>query len=191
MSYLIAGLGNTGSEYELTRHNAGFLVLDRLAENHKADFEISRYCFYSKFRSRGKIIHLIKPTTFMNNSGKSVNYWIQQLKLPVEKTVVIVDDLSLPFGTIRLRAKGSSAGHNGLASIEQILGTQNYPRLRIGIGNDFSKGDQIDYVLSRFNTLEMKDLDIILDKACEVIHSIISVGIDKSMSQFNRKEEQE
>jgi PTH1 family peptidyl-tRNA hydrolase len=187
MNYLIAGLGNVGPEYELSRHNAGFLALDRLADQHKAKFRIGRLSYVAEYRYRRNNVYLIKPTTYMNLSGKAVNYWIQELKVPVQNTLVIVDDISLDFGVLRLRARGSSAGHNGLASIEQALGTSVYPRLRVGIGNEFQKGSQVDYVLSRFSDDEAARLGVILDKACEIIQSYITGGIDKTMTVYNKK----
>lgn len=185
MKYLIAGLGNIGAEYELTRHNIGFLILDRLAESKSANFEISRYAETAEFKYKGKQIHLIKPTTYMNLSGKAVSYWLKELHLKPEQLLVIVDDVALPFGSLRLRPSGSSAGHNGLKSIEEALGNQNYPRLRFGIGNDYSKGQQADYVLSNFKKDEFNQLLPILDKACEMVLSFISIGIARTMSQYN------
>ncbi len=185
MKYLIVGLGNIGPEYELSRHNAGFLVLDRLADLNKTEFKTSRLAFTSDFRFKGKTVHLIKPTTYMNLSGRSVNYWMQKLQVPLENLLIVVDDLALPFGKLRLRAKGSSAGHNGLNDIEQHIGTQDYSRLRIGIGNNFSRGDQVNYVLSRFSEDEFKQLESILTQACSIITSFISVGIIQAMNEFN------
>ncbi len=185
MKYLIVGLGNIGPEYELTRHNIGFLVLDQLAEDKKASFEISKLAFYCEFRHKGRTICLIKPTTYMNLSGKSVNYWQQQLKIPTTNTLIITDDVALPFGTLRLRAKGSHAGHNGLKHIEATLGTNQYARLRFGIGDDYHKGQQVDYVLSRFTQDEFKELPPIIDKATEMAISFCTLGIDRTMNQFN------
>ena len=142
MKYLIAGLGNIGPEYELTRHNIGFLVLDRIADNHKIEFTTQRLADKAELKFKGKQLHLIKPNTYMNLSGKAIAYWLQELKIPKENLLVIVDDLALPLGTLRMRTKGSSAGHNGLKNIEQLLGGQEYARLRFGIGNDFQKGSK-------------------------------------------------
>ena len=147
MKYLIVGLGNPGPKYELTRHNIGFLTLDRLAGQKGEVFEVSRLAEVSSVKHKGRTLYLIKPTTFMNLSGKAVNYWLQELKIPKENLLVLTDDIALPFGTLRMRAKGSSAGHNGLKNIEQLTGGQNYPRLRMGVGDDFHKGQQVDYVL--------------------------------------------
>src|SRR6478735_5780178 len=151
MKFLIAGLGNIGPEYEVTRHNIGFLTLDRLADNHKIDFSTQRLADKAELKYKGKQIHLIKPNTFMNLSGKAIAYWLQELKIPKENLLVIVDELALPFGSLRMRGKGSSAGHNGLKNIELLLGGQDYARLRIGVGDNYAKGRQVDYVLSNFN----------------------------------------
>jgi len=185
MKYLIVGLGNIGTEYELTRHNIGFLVLDKLADDRKAAFEVGKLGSKSNFKFKSRNIHLIKPTTYMNLSGKAVNYWQQQLKIPVNQTLVVTDDVALPFGSLRLRAKGSHAGHNGLKNIEATLGSHEYPRLRFGIGNNYSKGFQVDYVLSRFSKEEFDELPALIDKASEMILGFCSIGIDQTMSQFN------
>lgn len=186
MKYLIIGLGNVGAEYQLTRHNIGFLVLDRLAEQHKAEFSLERHAEKTEFKYKGRSVHLIKPSTYMNLSGKAMAYWMNELKIPKENTLVIVDDLALPFGTLRMRGKGSAAGHNGLKSIEEITGGQDYPRLRFGIGNDFGKGQQVDFVLSNFSKEEMKELPLAMDKATEMILSFCTAGIAHTMSQFNK-----
>lgn len=188
MKYLIVGLGNIGPEYELTRHNAGFLSLDRYADANKIKFKTSRLAQVAETKYRGRMLNLVKPTTYMNLSGKAVHYWYQKLQVPLENLLVIVDDIALPFGKLRLRAKGSSANHNGLENIEQSLGTQAYPRLRIGIGSEFNHGEQIDYVLSRFDKEEFKKLDEILKITCDIINSFVTVGIAKTMSHFNRNE---
>lgn len=185
MKYLIVGLGNVGPEYELTRHNIGFLALDRLADIHKTEFDLSRHAFTTEFRYKGKGFHLIKPTTYMNLSGKAINFWLQELKIPVKNMLIIVDDIALPFGKIRIREKGSSAGHNGLENIEKVLGTNAYNRIRIGIGDDFYKGKQVDYVLSRFNSEEMEELPFVLNKACDAILSFGTIGIERTMNFFN------
>ena len=185
MKYLIAGLGNIGPEYELTRHNIGFLVLDKLAEDRKAIFEVAKQAYKAKFSVKGRSVHLIKPTTYMNLSGKSVNYWQQQLKIPNAHTLVITDDVALPFGSLRLRVKGSHAGHNGLKHIEATLGTNEYPRLRFGIGNNYPKGFQVDYVLSRFSKEEYDELPLFIEKVANMILSFCTIGIDRTMNQFN------
>jgi PTH1 family peptidyl-tRNA hydrolase len=185
MKYLIAGLGNIGPEYELTRHNIGFLTLDRLADNHKIEFTTGRLADKAELKFKGRQIHLIKPNTYMNLSGKAVAYWLQELKIPKENLLVVVDDLALPFATQRLRAKGSAAGHNGLKNIEEILGGQLYARLRMGIGNEFSKGQQIDYVLSNFTQEELTALPAVMDKAIETVFSFCTIGIERTMNFFN------
>lgn len=184
MKFLIVGLGNIGAEYELTRHNIGFLVADHLADAGKAKFEVTRLGSIANIKHKGKNIHLLKPSTYMNLSGKAVNYWMQQLKIPLEHTLIITDDIALPLETIRLRAKGSSAGHNGLQNIEDTVGAK-YPRLRIGIGNDFPKGRQVDYVLSRFTEEEFKILPDIIKKAGDAALSFCSIGIERTMNFFN------
>jgi PTH1 family peptidyl-tRNA hydrolase len=186
MKYLIAGLGNIGPEYELTRHNIGFLVLDRIADNHKIDFTTQRLADKAELKFKGKQLHLIKPNTFMNLSGKAIAYWLQELKIPKENLLVIVDDLALPFGTLRMRTKGSSAGHNGLKNIEQLLGGQDYARLRFGIGNEFNKGQQIDYVLSNFTSKEFEELPVMMDKSEEMIKSFCTIGAERTMNYFNK-----
>lgn len=185
MKFLIAGLGNVGAEYELTRHNAGFLAVDQLADKHGVDFSIARHAEKCDFRHKGKSIHVIKPTTYMNLSGKAISYWLHELKIPKENMLVVVDEVALPFGSLRMRPKGSSAGHNGLKNIEQLLATQDYPRLRVGVGSNFGKGQQVDYVLGRFTEEEFEKLPAIFDKAVEMILSFCTIGIERTMSQFN------
>ncbi len=185
MKYLIAGLGNIGPEYELTRHNIGFLVLDQLADQHKVTFTTERLAQHAECKFKGRSLHLIKPTTFMNLSGKAIAYWLQELKIPRENLLVVMDDIALPFGSLRLRPKGSSAGHNGLKNIELLLNGQDYARLRFGVGNDFGKGRQVDYVLSNFNHEEFKKMPDIMIKACQIIESFCTTGIERTMSQYN------
>lgn len=185
MKYLIVGLGNIGPEYELTRHNIGFITLDRLADDKNITFSSDRYAFKTDYKYKGRAIHLIKPTTYMNLSGKAVNHWMKELKIPKENILVIVDDLALPFGSIRMRAKGSAAGHNGLKNIEELTGGNNYPRLRFGIGDEFHKGKQVDYVLSNFSKEEFAELPIKMDKAIDMIHGFCTIGIQRTMNQFN------
>ncbi|QDH81369.1 aminoacyl-tRNA hydrolase [Echinicola soli] len=185
MKYLIIGLGNIGPEYELTRHNIGFLTLDRFADQENAQWKSNRLAFTSEVKFKGRTLHLIKPTTYMNLSGKAMNYWMKELKVPKENTLVIVDDVALPFGKLRLRAKGSSAGHNGLKDIEAMTGGQNYPRLRFGIGDDFPKGKQIDYVLGNWSQQEIDALPLFMDKSIEIIKGFCTIGINMTMSQFN------
>lgn len=185
MKYLIAGLGNIGPKYELTRHNIGFLVLDQLADEHQVDFTPARHADKSEFKYKGRTIHLIKPTTYMNLSGKAVTYWLQALSVPKENLLVIVDELALPFGTLRMRTKGSAGGHNGLKNIEDTLGHQEYSRLRFGVGSEFSKGHQVDYVLSNFSQEQFNELPALMKKANEMILSFCTVGPEKTMSVFN------
>ena len=185
MKYLIIGLGNIGAEYELTRHNAGFLVLDRLAEKKDVSFETTRLAAKTELKHKGRSIHLIKPTTYMNLSGKAVNYWLSELKIPLENSLVVTDDIALPLGKLRMRAKGSDAGHNGLKNIEQTLNTSKYPRLRFGIGDEFHKGGQVDYVLGRFGEKEFEQLPTLMDRAIEMIMGFCTIGIQRTMNQFN------
>jgi PTH1 family peptidyl-tRNA hydrolase len=185
MKYLIAGLGNIGPQYELTRHNVGFLILDQLADMHKASFVTTRLADKAEFRFKGRTIHLIKPSTFMNLSGKAVAYWMNELGIAKENVLVIVDDLALPFGSLRLRTKGSSAGHNGLKNIELVLSGQDYSRLRVGIGNEFSKGQQVDFVLSNFSQDEFRKLPDVMKKANEMTLSFCTAGPSLTMTQFN------
>ncbi|MEJ0031988.1 MAG: aminoacyl-tRNA hydrolase [Bacteroidota bacterium] len=185
MKYLIAGLGNIGPEYELTRHNIGFLVLDRWADNEKIVFKTERLADRAEVRFKGRQLHLIKPNTYMNLSGKAIAYWLQELKIPKENLLVIVDEIALPFGTLRMRTKGSSAGHNGLKNIELLLNGQEYSRLRFGIGNNYSKGQQVDYVLSNFTQEEFTALPQIMDKAIEACQSFSTIGAERTMNFFN------
>ncbi len=185
MKYLIAGLGNIGPEYELTRHNIGFLTLDYLAKEKGASFSVERHAMKSEIAHKGRKIHLIKPTTYMNLSGKAIQYWLQELKIPKENLLVVTDDIALPFGKLRMRAKGSSAGHNGLKNIEQLTGGQNYARLKFGIGDNFHKGHQVDYVLSNFSKEEFMELDGPLQKASDMILSFCTIGIVRTMNEFN------
>ena len=186
MKYLIAGLGNIGPEYELTRHNIGFLILDRLADKHSADFRSDRYAFKAEVKFKGRTLVLIKPTTYMNLSGKAVNYWLKTEGIPKENLLVITDDLALPYGKLRLRPKGSNGGHNGLGNIREVLESDAYPRLRFGVGSDFSKGKQVDYVLSNFSKDEHAELLLHIDRAIEAILSFCTVGIERTMTMFNK-----
>ncbi len=186
MKYLIVGLGNIGPEYELTRHNVGFLTLDRLADRESLQWQSGRLAFHCLLKYKARQIHLIKPTTYMNLSGKAVNYWLKELNLNKEQLLVIVDDVSLPFGKLRLKGKGSSAGHNGLNHIEHTLCGQDYARLRIGIGDDFPKGKQVEYVLGRWTQSEIEELPTVMDAAIDAIKSFCTVGIGKTMNQINQ-----
>lgn len=186
-NFLIAGLGNIGPEYESTRHNIGFMIVDALAKSAGAAFEDKRYGFVATVPLRGNKLYLLKPTTYMNLSGNAVRYWLQQKKIAVENLLVAVDDLSLPFGKMRLKPSGSEAGHNGLKNITSVLGTQNYPRLRFGIGNDYPRGGQVDWVLGKFPPEQLAEMDARLAVACEAIKSFCLMGIDFAMTNFNNK----
>ena len=187
MKYLIAGLGNIGSEYQYTRHNIGFRVLDALAKASNIVFTDKRYGETSELKVKGKTLLLLKPSTYMNLSGNAIRYWLQAEKIPVENLLVIVDDLALPFGSLRLKGKGSDAGHNGLKSIQSILGTQNYSRLRFGIGNEFPKGGQVDYVLGEFSDEEENVLPERFEMCEDIIKSFCLAGLQNTMNQCNNK----
>jgi len=187
MKYLITGLGNIGPEYHETRHNIGFMAVDALAQAQGIDFVDGRYGFTSRFSLKGRQMILLKPTTYMNLSGNAVRYWMQKENIPLENLLVIVDDIALAFGTLRLKGKGSDAGHNGLKHIAATLGTQEYARLRFGIGNDFPRGGQIDYVLGHFTEDECKQIPERLEKVGEIIKSFCLAGLDITMNQFNHK----
>lgn len=186
MKYLIVGLGNIGPEYADTRHNIGFMVADELAKQSHSSFFNMRLAYYTEFAYKSRKVFVIKPTTYMNLSGKALNYWMQELRIPVENVLIIVDDLALPFGTIRLKPKGSAAGHNGLKSIEAVLGDSNYARLRFGIGDNFPKGRQVDYVLSGFDPDEQKELPALIDRSVEFINSFITTGAELTMTRLNK-----
>jgi peptidyl-tRNA hydrolase, PTH1 family len=185
MKYLIAGLGNIGPEYVNTRHNIGFNVADAFVEERKAVFECGRLANIAKFRFRGKGLIVIKPSTYMNLSGKAIRYWLTKENIPIQNLLVVVDDLDLPFGTIRLRKKGGPGSHNGLIDIVDVLQTTDFARLRFGIGSDFSKGQQIDYVLGKWSQSEDKLLAPLLKKSTETINSFVINGPDRAMNIFN------
>ena len=187
MKYLIVGLGNIGPEYQDTRHNIGFNVLDAFAKASNAVFEDMRYGAVCEMKLKGRTLVLLKPNTYMNLSGKAVSYWMQKENIPLENVLIIVDDLALPFGTLRLKSKGSDAGHNGLKNIASVLGTQAYARLRFGIGNDFPRGGQIGFVLGQFTEEDLKTMDERVGLACEMIKSFCLAGIQITMNQFNKK----
>lgn len=187
VKYLIVGLGNIGPEYQDTRHNIGFSVLDAFAKASNAVFEDKRYGAVCEVRVKGRTLILLKPNTYMNLSGKAVIYWMQKEKIALENLLVIVDDLALPFGTLRLRAQGSDGGHNGLKNINALLGTSNYARLRYGIGNDFLRGQQIDYVLGTWDEAEQTALPDLLKQGGEIIYSFVCQGIARTMNIFNTK----
>ena len=185
--FLIIGLGNPGSEYENTRHNIGFLTLDALAKASNVVFEHGRYAMTARAKIKGRILILIKPTTFMNLSGKAVRYWMQEENIPIENILVVVDDIALPFGAIRIRGKGSDAGHNGLKDIQQKIGHGNYPRLKFGIGNEFPKGSQVDYVLGHWNNNEHLGLPVLIEHCVKACQSFALAGLSLTMSEFNKK----
>jgi PTH1 family peptidyl-tRNA hydrolase len=186
MNFLIAGLGNIGEEYRDTRHNIGFDVVDVLARNNNVAFDLNRNAFYAGYKSRGKQVHIIKPTTYMNLSGKAVRYWMQELKVPQERILIVLDDLAIDFGALRLRAKGSDGGHNGLKDIDIMLGNQNYARLRFGIGSNYPKGAQINYVLGKWTAQEAKHLPEHIDRACDAINSFMFEGLGNAMTKYNK-----
>ena len=187
MKYLIAGLGNIGREYEDTRHNIGFNVLDAFAKASNTFFEEKRYGSVCEVKVKGRTLILLKPNTYMNLSGKAINYWLQKENIPRENMLVILDDLALPFGTLRLRAKGSDGGHNGLKNIDQILGSNAYARLRYGIGDEFKKGQQIDYVLGKWDDKEIEMLPELCKKGADVIVNLVFQGIARTMNICNTK----
>lgn len=187
MKYLIVGLGNIGPEYHNTRHNIGFMILDAFAKASNVVFRDQRYGAVATHSLKGRQLIMLKPATFMNLSGLAVRYYMQQEKIPLENVLVLVDDLALSFGTLRLKSKGSDAGHNGLKHIATILGTQNYARLRFGIGSNFPRGHQVEYVLSPFDEEDWKTMPERLEMAGEIIKSFCLAGIDITMNQFNKK----
>jgi len=185
--FLIVGLGNIGSEYDNTRHNIGFKILDSLAEKEDITFENQKLGAISQFRFKGRTFILLKPSTYMNLSGKAVKYWMTKEKIPLENVLIVCDDLNISFGTIRVKGKGSAGGHNGLKDINLQLNTQNYPRFRFGVGDAFSKGKQVDYVLGKWTADEEKDLIERLDTSCKLIKSFGTAGLNNTMSEFNGK----
>lgn len=187
MKYLIAGLGNIGAEYARTRHNIGFKVADALAEKAGATFVSSRYGSVAEIRHKGRTFVLLKPSTYMNLSGKAVAYWLRQEKIPQENLLVVVDDIALPFGTLRMRTKGSAGGHNGLKNITEVLGHENYARIRFGIGGDFARGQQVDYVLGHWTDEERKLLPERLKLFGDAVLSFASIGAERTMNLYNKK----
>ncbi len=187
MKYLIAGLGNIGEEYINTRHNIGFIILDAWARASNVKFEDRRYGSVASVKYRGRTFILLKPSTYVNRSGHAVKYWLKKEKIPEENMLVLVDDLSIPFGSMRLRTKGGDGGHNGLAHINMILGHGNYARLRFGIGNDFMIGGQVNYVLGKLDDEEEKILNDRLVLAIEMIKSFGTIGIELTMTKYNKE----
>jgi PTH1 family peptidyl-tRNA hydrolase len=187
VKFLIAGLGNVGDEYHNTRHNIGFRILDALANASNIHFVEKRYGFVSEYSHKGRKFLLLKPNTFVNLSGRAVNYWLQKREITPENLLVIVDDLALPFGTLRLRSRGGDGGHNGLINIIQTLGHQNFARLRFGIGNDFHEGSQVNYVLGDWTEEEAKKVPERITVCHDIIRSFGLVGLDKTMSEYNNR----
>ncbi len=185
MKYLIVGLGNIGEEYFESRHNIGFQILDSLAKSGDIVFKQKRLAYTCEYKYKSRTFVLIKPTTFVNRSGKAVNYWLNKTKVPIENLLIILDDIALPFGTIRMKSKGGDAGHNGLIDISQNLGHDNYPRLRFGIGNDFSYGGQVNHVLGQWTEEEKKKISERIDTISLAIKSFGTIGIERSMNLYN------
>lgn len=187
MKYLIVGLGNIGIEYQNTRHNIGFKVLDAFAEASNITFSTQRYGDIAQVRVKNKILILLKPSTYMNLSGEAVRYWMNKENIPLENVLVVVDDIALPFGAIRIKGKGSDGGHNGLKNIANMIGTQSYARLRFGVGNDFPKGAQIDYVLGNFTEEQAKAMPERLNVAVDAIKAFCLSGLTFAMNNFSNK----
>ena len=185
--FLIVGLGNIGAEYVNTRHNIGFKVLDHLAKKENLEFQTVKLGSLADYKLKGRTLLLLKPNTYMNLSGKAIKFWMDKENIPIENILVITDDLNLPFGTIRIRTKGSDGGHNGLKNTQQVLNTSNYPRFRFGISDEFKKGKQVDYVLGEWNDAEKASLPERLDVAAEIIRSFGTAGLENTMTAFNGK----
>ncbi len=185
--FLIIGLGNIGSEYDHTRHNIGFDILDRFVAKHKAQFSMDRLAYKAEISLKGKKIICIKPTTYMNLSGKSVKYWLDREKLMPDQILVLVDELAVPLDKIKIKPSGSDGGHNGLKSIQELLGTVQYPRLRFGIGNDFPKGRQVEYVLGKWSPTEDSTVSKKMDGSVEAIEQFVLMGLEKTMASFNNQ----
>jgi PTH1 family peptidyl-tRNA hydrolase len=187
LKYLIAGLGNPGKEYENTRHNIGFKILDALAEASNIVFSDERHGWLAEYKFKGRTFIFLKPSTYMNLSGKAVNYWMQKESIAIENLLVVVDDLALPLGSLRLRAKGGDAGHNGLKSITETIGSADYARLRFGIGDNFRQGQQVDYVLGEWDNQEKPELPALIETSIEIIKSFGTIGIDQTMTFYNKR----
>ncbi|MDY3979073.1 MAG: aminoacyl-tRNA hydrolase [Tidjanibacter sp.] len=185
MKYLVVGLGNIGSEYESTRHNAGFAVVDRLADELGGTFVSDRYASVVELKFKGRTLVVIKPSTYMNLSGKAVRYWLDKENIQKENLLVVSDDIAIPLGTLRIRSKGSDGGHNGLKNIDQLTGGGDYARIRMGMGSDFPQGHQIDFVLSRLSPDEQKLFSTAAAEAVEAIKAFCTIGIDRTMNTFN------
>ena len=186
MKYLVIGLGNMHPDYDSTRHNIGFEVVDMMAQEKEVTFKTDTLGDVAIVKHKGRQIHLLKPSTYMNRSGKAVNHWMVKLKIKPENILVVVDDLNIDFGKLRLRGKGAAGGHNGLKDIEQVLGTSKYARLRVGIGNSFSKGRQVDFVLGKWSDKEIADLGSILDHANRAALDFCSIGLSHTMNTYNK-----
>lgn len=186
--YLIAGLGNIGAEYEHTRHNIGFDVVDAFAKKHGGVFTSDRLADVCRLKLKGRSITLIKPTTYMNLSGRAFKYWMDKEKTELKNTLTILDDLALPLTKLRLRPSGSSAGHNGLKSIQESIGTDQYPKLRFGIGNDYPKGRQADFVLSKWKKEEVAVVEHKIARCCDLLESFVFAGLERTMTEFNKLE---
>ena len=186
-NFLIVGLGNIGAEYANTRHNMGFMVLDAWAQASNIVFSQSRYGSMAETSFKGRRLYLLKPSTYMNLSGKAVRYWMNELRLPLENLLVISDDLNLPFGTVRMRKNGSAGGHNGLTNISELLGSESYARIRIGIGNNFSRGKQVDFVLGGLSEDEMKEMPEICERVIAGIKAFTTIGPDRAMNTLNTR----
>lgn len=185
--FLIVGLGNIGEKYQDTRHNIGFSILDTLAKNQEITFETKKLGDLARFKYKGRTFILLKPNTYMNLSGKAVKYWQTIEKIPLDNLLVLTDDLNLPFGTIRIKGQGSAGGHNGLTNINEVLQTQNYARLRFGIGSEYNKGNQIDHVLGRWDESEQENLEERIEKSTKAITSFALAGLGNTMNTFNGK----
>ncbi|SFJ89429.1 aminoacyl-tRNA hydrolase [Myroides guanonis] len=185
--YLIVGLGNIGAEYVNTRHNIGFKIVDFLANKHETTFESVKFGAMSQIKIKGRTLLLLKPNTYMNLSGKAVQYWLEKENIPIENLLVVTDDLNLSFGTIRIKAKGSDGGHNGLKNIQTLLQTTNYPRFRFGISDEFKKGQQVDYVLGEWTEEEKVALKERLEVSSEILTSFALAGLNNTMNTFNGK----
>ncbi len=187
MKYLVIGLGNPGSKYENTRHNIGFKVVDALAKEFDGNFALDKQAEVARVKFKGRSLVLIKPTTFMNLSGKAVNYWMQQEKIPIENIMVITDDIALPFGKLRMKGKGSDGGHNGLKDIQATLNSQQYTRLRFGVGSEFNPGSQVNYVLGEWHPEEQEALGERIATAIEFVKGFATIGLQRTMSNLNGK----
>jgi len=186
MKYLIIGLGNIGADYIGTRHNIGFEVVNYLASEKEMEFSLERHAAVAEVKHKGRTMVLIKPTTYMNLSGKALRYWMEKEKVPIDRVLIIVDDLNLDFGVVRLKSNGSPGGHNGLKHIEQVLGHRNYARLRVGIGNRYTKGGQVGFVLGKWNAKEMEDLPFIVDHCAKGIKTFLMGNVQRTMNQVNK-----